>query len=201
MNVNLVKHYPILLGILLACILMWVSSSRILLPLCCREADKTLTEDIDGDNFRETYILKNQRLVVSENEITLWISPEDWKVQSFLLADVNHDQQKELVMVVWKKGSFGRDKPFWLNQDDRRYSNHLFVYSLSHDRMKPLWMSSALSRPIHSLQIQDVDNDGKNELIIHEGTYSMLSYLTKSQPQKDYTLWQWKGWGFFRISN
>jgi hypothetical protein len=204
MKINLIKHYKfnlfILLGILLACILLWVSSSRILLPLCYREADKTLIQDIDGDSFLESYLLKDETLVITENGRTLWTSPQEWKIQSILLADVNHDGEKDLVMVVWKRGSFGRDKPLWLSREKRQYSSHIFLYNLSHDQFKPIWMSSALSRPIRSLQVQDVNNDGKNELIIYEGTYSLRSYLAKSQDNPDYSLWQWKGWGFFRLS-
>ncbi|MDD2421032.1 MAG: hypothetical protein PHU78_02620 [Heliobacteriaceae bacterium] len=198
------KHYRfrlfILLGILPACILLWAGNAGILLPLCYYESDKTLVEDIDGDRFPESYLLKDKTLVITENGITLWTSPGDWKVQTILLADVNHDEQKDLVMVVWKRGSFGRDKPFWLSHEDRRYSSHLFLYNLFNDQLKPIWMSSALSRPIYSLQVQDVDNDGKNELITYEGTYSLLSCLTKSQAHPDYTVWKWKGWGFFRLT-
>jgi len=184
---------------LLACALGWVSSSRILLPFCAGFAEQTVLKDLDNDGSPESYVLNNRHLYVYENNELLWESAEDWIVQSFALADANHDSVEDLLVVVWKKGNYGPDKPFWILQDDLRFSNHLFLYNLLQDRMKPLWMSSALDRPIKTLKIADPNNDGKNELLVQEGSYYISGWIKASSTSTKYTLWQWKGWGFYRL--
>jgi len=197
---KLSKSKIIIITLLLACALGWASSSRILLPFCACSADQTTLKDLDCDGNPESYVLSNRHLSVFENNELLWESAEDCIVQSFVLADANHDKVDDLLMVVWKKGSFGPDKPFWIEQDELRCSNHLYMYNLLEDRIKPLWMSSALDRPIKTLQVEDSNNDGKNELLVQEGNYSLIGWLKLSCTPPEYTLWQWKGWGFYRLT-
>jgi hypothetical protein len=189
----------IICTLLLICALGWVSSSQVLLPFFAGCADQTVVEDIDQDGNPKSYVLHNRRLSVYENNQLLWQSAEDWMVQSFVLADVNHDAVDDLLMVVWKRGSFGPNKPFWVLKDDLRFSNHLFLYNQQQDRMKPLWMSSALDRPIKTLKIADPNNDGKNELLVQEGSYSIYGWIKAAYTSPEFEVWQWKGWGFYRL--
>lgn len=189
----------IIITLLLACSLGWVSSSRELLPFWAGCEEQTVLIDMDHDGNAELYVLNNRHLVVYENNELLWQSAEDWMVQSFVLADVNHDRVDDLLITVWKKGNYGSDKPFWILQDDLRFSNHLFLYNLLQDRMKPLWMSSALDRPIKTLRIADPNSDGKNELLVQEGSYSISGWIKASCTSPEYKLWQWKGWGFYLL--
>ncbi|MDD4803180.1 MAG: hypothetical protein PHF24_09620 [Syntrophomonas sp.] len=185
--------------LLLACVTGWVSSSRWLLPFLAGCAEQTVLKDLDHDGSPETYVLNKRILSVYENDELLWNSPENWMVQSFILADVNHDSVEDLLMVVWKKGNYGPDKPFWILQDDPRFSQHLFLYNLLQKHMKPLWMSSALDQPIKTLQIEDPNNDGKNILLVQASTYSISGWLKPARTSSDSQVWQWKGWGFYRL--
>lgn len=153
--------------------------------------------DLNNDGHMETYMLKNHCLKITENELELWQSPAEWRVASLVTGDANHDGREDLIMVVWKEGSFGADKPFWVELNDRQVRCHLFLFSLSGNRLKPLWMSSALHRPIKSLHIKDINGDGKNELSVQEGSYSLLSGL---KGHTEPAIWQWKGWGFYLLS-
>jgi len=106
--------------------------------------------------------------------------------------------------VVWKAGSFGRDKPFWVNEDDQELSNHLFVLNLLQGKMKPVWFSSALDQPIQALEVKDINQDGKNELVVQEGRAWLAGIQNQERPAsepvtKSITCWQWKSWGFDRV--
>lgn len=78
---------------------------------------------------------------------------------------------KKLVFSLWKKGSFGKIRPFWHTGDNDSYKNHLFVYKLEEDIFKPVWCSSDLDRPILSIDILDINDDGLYELVVNEGQY------------------------------
>lgn len=103
-------------------------------------------------------------------------------------------------MLLWKTGSYGRDKPFWYHGFDDRFSNHLFVYKLVNKKIKPVWCSSALPRPISDLQVVDTNQDGKNELVVSEGKYGSLldEKAPPSQPPSRLIL-RWQGWGFYAL--
>lgn len=154
--------------------------------------------DLNCDGVIESYILENHSLKIMENDLKLWQSPADWKVASFVIGDANHNGIEELIMVVWKKGSFGADKPFWIQLNDQQTQCHLFLFNLLDNKIKPVWMSSALHRPIKSLQIKDINQDGKNELVVQESSYYPLSRLINSDAST--TLWQWNGWGFYLLT-
>ncbi len=190
----------IIIILLLAGALGWVSSSRAWLPfLGAGGAEQRILKDTDHDGNSELYVLNNQHLSVYENNALLWQSAPDWIVQFFAVADVNHDTVDELLVIVWKKGNYGPDRPFWILQDDLRFSNHLFLYNLQQDQIKPLWMSSALDRPIKTFKIADSDNDGKNELLVQEGSYSISGWIKVACTSPEFIVWQWKGWGFYRL--
>lgn len=144
-----------------------------------------LTEDTDGNGLEETYTLEDEQLRVNEEKRQLWQSPESWDIKQILLADADNEGQKELLMVVWKEGSFGSSRPMWLEEKDDEYTCHLFVYRLIAGKIQPVWCSSALDRPIKELKAADTDNDGLLELHVRE------NFTTT-------TTWQWQNWGFFQ---
>lgn len=152
-------------------------------------------QDLNNNGIDECYLLDKHTLNIIENNRELWTSPPEWQISTLLVGDANHDGQEDLLLVVWKRGSFGKDKPFWVEENDRDLRCHLFMFNLTGEQIKAVWMSSALHRPIYSLQLTDLDQDGKNELLIQEGSYSLLSRLTHSHDDTP-SLWQWQSWGF-----
>ena len=102
-------------------------------------------------------------------------------------------------MVLWKKGSFGPSKPLWGEGPDDEYSNHLFMYLVLEDRVKPVWCSSALDRPIVELEVKDVNQDGKNELQVLEGPEYGPAYALRLVFSHSPSCWVWQGWGFVRV--
>ena len=51
----------------------------------------------------------------------LWHTPWDWSVQDVLCDDINRDGKEELVLLVWKHGSYGKHLPFWVKHNDIRF--------------------------------------------------------------------------------
>jgi hypothetical protein len=95
-------------------------------------------------------------------------------------------------MSVWREGDFGSSKPFWINENDMSIKNHFFVFDIKADRIMPVWQSSNLENPNREFCFDDIDNDGKQELVVIEGTYendgAFGEYIA---------VWRWNSWGFF----
>lgn len=162
-------------------------------------AARQFSKDIDGNGLTETYLLKNQTLEVSENNILIWRTPQEWQVRQIIAADADNNQQQELLLLVWKEGSFGQSKPFWLEDEDRQMSCHLFVYRLAAGKMRARWCSSALVHPIITMDVKDVNGDGLNELLICEGPESGFAWQIRQFLARQNTVWIWNEWGFERI--
>ncbi|WP_242832369.1 hypothetical protein [Desulfosporosinus orientis] len=159
--------------------------------------------DLDGDGITEEYSLVDHCLTVREGDEELWRSPRDWRVDTLALGDADNDGTLNMVITLWKKGSFGALKPFWLTGEDTGYKNHLFVYGLKDKTMKQAWCSSDLDQPIISLTIRDWDGDGLNELVVEEGQYRRIDgeeYTLNTHSQVRTTVWRWDEWGFGLIS-
>ncbi len=145
--------------------------------------------DLDGDGIKEKFNLENGRIKIWKENNLIWYSPEEWWIDDFFLGDADNDGIDELGLLVWKTGSFGSKKPFWLEGEDTSFRNHLFLYKLMNSEIKPVWQSSNLDQPNFHAILVDYNDDGKNELLVIEGSYEDFD-LRKT------TLWEWNGWGF-----
>lgn len=159
---------------------------------------RSLQSDLDGDGSIESYLLSDGTFTISENGQQKWHSPSHWQVQWFTLGDIRNCQQDEILLVVWKQGSFGRNRPFWLKADSHKNSSHLFIYSYRQDLPRPVWMSSALDKPIKECSVVDINHDGLKDLAVKEGEYTQRSFPGTVTTQET-TFWQWQQWGFYRI--
>ena len=152
---------------------------------------KKQTFDLDQDGNYEDYSLDEGRLVVEVGELTIWETPGNWWVSDFVLGDSTGDGILNLNLSVWKEGSFGESKPFWVTNEDKSFKNHLFIYKLVNRSFKPVWQSSNLDRPNHKISLED--DDGKNRLVVIEGEYD-------NPWVRQVAVWAWNGWGFSKIA-
>lgn len=118
------------------------------------------------------------------------------KVVKSFVADINNDGIAEYGFVVWKKGNYGTEMPFWEKKNDNSYSSHLFLYHRQNNKYLPYWQSSKLENPICKINIKDVNKDQKLELVVMEGKYNWLGYSCRDEKE---TWWKWNGWGFTKI--
>ncbi|MEA4986924.1 MAG: hypothetical protein VB095_02615 [Anaerovorax sp.] len=191
-NRKILSRSPLLLLLLLTSILFLSGSRNFGAQLCTKG-------DLDGDGITEEYNLTDHVLIVEEGSQEIWRSSHDYYIDSFSLGDINNDGEINLVVSLWKKGSFGEMKPFWHTGKDNDYKNHLFVYQLKENTFRHVWCSSNLDHPILSFDIKDNNGDGLNELVVEEGEYKKTlgeNYVTDPNGTKRTVIWQWEEWGF-----
>jgi len=129
-----------------------------------------------------TYCLRNGSLSILDSaRQKLYQSDDDWLVVDCFFCDIDYNHAEDVILHVWKGGSFGQYQPFWKEQDDKAaYSEHIFIYdwNLSRtDRLKPKWMSSAM--PV----------SGESISIDKNGVFCITA------PDGSCTFWKWEGWG------
>jgi len=148
--------------------------------------------DLDNNQTAESYWLEKNRLSVWENSKMVWRSPDEWRIDNFILADANNDGVKDINLSLWKAGNFGPSKPFWIKENDMEVKNHFLVLDYEKGGIKQVWGSSNLGQPNCEFQMADIDDDGKIELIVIEGNYGQ-----QSKCRGDYVaVWKWDDWGF-----
>jgi len=148
--------------------------------------------NLDNDRTQESYFLKDGQLWIFDGVNQIWKSQDNWWIDGFSLADSNHDGINDINMSVWREGDFGSSKPFWIDENDMSIKNHFFVFDIKADRIIPVWQSSNLENPNREFCFYDIDNDGRQELVVIEGTYeddgACGEYIA---------IWRWNSWGFF----
>jgi hypothetical protein len=163
--------------------------------LAARRADRSDGTRAGAGGYQCT--LEDGRLsIVGARDTEIWRSEAEWYVDSFRLGDVNGDEILDVVFVVWKSYRFGAEHPARMTNEDAAVRCHLFVYSMKDDRVKPLWCSSSLPRPIDSFEL---DAGGEQtpvlsgaRLVTQEGMYTEDDRETAATA---YT-YAWSGWGF-----
>lgn len=159
--------------------------------------------DLDGDGVLERLRLASGRVEIIKDENTVWTSPAGWQVKSALLADLDHDQQVEVSLLVWR--AF---QPFPIDRtlpspglidhfhDQSGRSCHLIMIWWQRGSFRERWAGSALARPVQWLAAVDLQGDGGQELLTLEGEYD--------DPSGDHNgplgLWEWNGFGFSRLA-
>lgn len=132
-----------------------------------------------GDEQITAKLYKGELVLTSDNE--LYRTDEEWITVDFFVFDLDHDNYDEVMLHVWKPGSFGDFQPIWMENDNSdEYSEHLFIYEWDmnrSDRLDPIWMSSAM--PVKGQQI----------IIEDEGVIRIHA------PDGSETRWCWESWG------
>ncbi len=128
--------------------------------------------------------LKNKIMHVMLNNDELWNSKNGCLVSDFLTGDVDHDGDNELILLFWRRGSFGEHLPFWIKRNDRSWSQHIGVYDWKEEysyRLDPAWVSSRLGMEISKLSM---DDEGVVTVVDTEGEESR---------------WYWRSWGLSKL--
>ncbi|MBR3646002.1 MAG: hypothetical protein IKN54_06250 [Lachnospiraceae bacterium] len=141
--------------------------------------------------------LNDMKVKVYCNDEMIWESPDEIYVQDIMLCEIDGvkecPEQKrrtddvltdrapagetELLLVCWKIGRYGEKRPFWVGEDEECLSQHLFVYNVWQNEVKPRWMSSYIGQDICSIECE-------NEKIIIEDV------------KGNRTKWVWNNFGF-----
>ena len=108
-----------------------VLSSGFLIPRYATTPDKTITDD------DVTVIKKGRSISVLHGGKKIWSLPYDVKAQDILLEDIDGNGSRELIILCWKRGRFGKRRPSWVKEDEREYSQHIFIYNIKEDDVTP----------------------------------------------------------------
>lgn len=125
--------------------------------------------------------LENKKTNITYKGIGIWDTPSGVKVQDIVLLDIDSDNEEELILLCWKKGRYGKHKPFWVEKDEQNWSQHIFVYEFQEDSVKPKWMSSYIGLDVVKISVDDALS--KKPLL-----------LTNLDGETSY--WMWDSWGF-----
>ena len=106
-----------------------------------------------------------------------WRSPEELRVQDALCLDLDGDGEDELALLGWRIGSYGQYRPFWVEKNDRRWGQHIYLYELKPDGPRAVWISSELDFPIASWFADE------------------RGYLHLRSSDESESVWGWFGWG------
>lgn len=155
--------------------------------------EKQQNLDVNDDGIKEKLYLAENKFYLEGQEKIIWSSGDNFKVDNFVVGDINNDNEIEIVLILWKQGKYGQGLPFWLEGNINDYGHHVFIYKWQNSNLVLKWGSSTIDAPIKELMISDVNQDGKNELVVLEGNYkkyrqSFAEYLS---------IWHWQGWNFF----
>ena len=115
-----------------------IRSSNLFLPDFAASVDKTVTDGEKGI----TVIQKRRGVTVYRSGKKIWSLERQVRSQEFLLADIDHDSEDELLILCWKRGRFGKHRPTWVKEDEKDYSQHIFIYEITENKVIPKWMAS-----------------------------------------------------------
>ena len=138
----------------------------------------SLEADFDGDGKQEELHLANGQAEVRDSIGLHCTTPQEWTVADAFSYDFDGDGASEIALVVWKQGSYGTSRPFWVERDTTNMTQHLFVMRYGNDSLEPMWMSSALDDAVQSVWIDD------------------LGFLHLADSGGKELVGQWESWGF-----
>lgn len=135
--------------------------------------------------------LDRKTVRVLRDDAVIWTSPEGVKVQEALSWDIDKDSEDELILLCWKKGRYGRHKPFWVEEDEKEWSQHIFVYEYGEGEVRPKWMSSYIGLDVAYMTA----GSGEDRT---PGQSEQTNHLWLTDPEGKISCWTWDFWGFTR---
>lgn len=136
--------------------------------------------DLNNDGINDTIKLKNHTISIEINNEIIWTSDHDWRVTDYITGDINHDGKEELLILLWKKGSYGEHLPIWEKENDNKKSQHIFIYEWQDSSINSIWMSSKLRPEIKRWEMLE-DNQ--------------IHIITRKNED---TIWRWNYFGLER---
>ena len=167
-------------GLAAACLiaaagLFWDCRAGLFLPRWIAWQERVL----EGET--ERVVLEDRTLRLLSGDTVLWQSEEEAPVQDVLWCDIDRDGGRELLLLCWRRGRYGPSRPFWEEENDRGWSQHIFIYRWTGETMRPLWMTSDLGREVTGWSFDETRR------------------LTLTDRVGEVTAWDWVSWGLTNI--
>ena len=111
---------------------------------------------------------------------------ENPRIQDCLYADIDKDGREDKIVLLWKQGRFGKHRPFWVEEDEKELSQHIFIYDvLEGGELRQKWFASDIGREVRRMKIIGPDRDT----------------LLLEDVDGNNTLWRWQSWGLKNVKN
>lgn len=113
-------------------------------------------------------------------------SKSEQMVQDCIYADIDRDGKEDKIVLLWKRGRFGKHRPFWIKEDETDLSQHIFIYDvLEGGELKQKWFASDIGREVRRMKIIGPDRDT----------------LLLEDVDGNNTLWRWQSFGLKNVQN
>ncbi len=154
----------------------YVILPELFLPSYADPIDRSVTDAQNGYRIEQN----GRRVTVYQIGKKLWELPKENAAQDFVYEDIDHDGARELLILCWKRGRFGKHRPTWVKHDEIGFSQHIYIYEVEGDHVRPKWMAS------------DIGADAK-AIAFHDGM------LVITETDGDVTKWRWNSWGLEKM--
>ena len=147
-------------------------------------------------------VLRHRTTRVIYDNSVIWSVSGDIKVQDAMSCDIDGDGSDELILLCWKIGRFGSSRPFWVEEDEETWSQHIFVYNYAGDTIKPKWMSSYIGVDVAEMSTgnrgaQEAGDQGARvEDVAERGSAGGRQRLLLTDTEGRLSSWIWDSWGF-----
>ena len=141
-------------------------------------------------------VLKNRALKVIYDNDVIWETPKDIRVQDAMSCDIDGDGTDELILLCWKIGRFGTSRPYWVEEDEENWSQHIFVYSCEGGTVKPKWMSSYIGVDVAKMAASERGDTPAYGMTEHGTTVEQHQRLLLTDTDGKMSSWLWESWGF-----
>ena len=121
---------------------------------------KTKEADIASETVLCKAVLKDKALTVYRDDGSICFENEDKVlVQDATFADIDRDGDKEMILLLWKRGRFGEHRPFWIDSDEKTYSQHIFIYDIDEGgTVRNKWFASDIGAYVSRMKLMDKDS-------------------------------------------
>ena len=137
-------------------------------------------EGIDG------VLTKKRFRIINGKGETTYKSDTGFLVQDAFSTDLDRDGEKEIILLLWKIGKYGKHRPFWVERDEITFSQHVFIYSVSvSGGIRHRWGASEIGREIARMKLME-----KNDSLI----------LTEDV-NGNCAVWRWESFGLKTIDS
>lgn len=129
----------------------------------------------------EQIVLKRRTVTVFDQGKAVWQSDREIRVQDVLWGDIDHDGANELMLLCWKRGRYGDSRPFWVTEDEKTWSQHIYLYDWTEGEIKPIWMASDIGLDAVQWSFDETDR------------------LVITERSGEQSAWDWISWGLSRL--
>ena len=142
-----------------------------------------------------------------QNDDAFWTSPSEYKVQDGFLTDLDRDGNTEMILLVWKRGRYGKHRPFWITSDENNYSQHIFIYNVGDgakegtDGNEPLHDRATSEEVSQKWFASDIGAYVNRMKLLNEGSATSEAVLLTEDRDGNCALWHWESFGLKTMYN